>query len=250
MAQRTHMKKRIKNMTDKEEKLARDALKYGMIFMLALTAPLWAPMLIVGAFVCFPLYLIYLLFDEFEQDRIEKEVRRTAMKNLEERYCAAVLEAEMEKHGLTEADKRQLTFYMHCPNFTYEHGLPFDEIVAKLKQEINKRGGIVSQAYHERIVSEKPGFMHNIYDMVVVEYVAKNLNLFMDNSRFSMLSFSPNEISRLTDVKLYDWSGEPFSPLQEIHEKYCKELHRKETSQSTISSNEQTLLSSCAYMTA
>lgn len=60
-------------MTDKEEKLARDALKYGMIFMLAISAPIWAPMIMLGAFFCLPIYLIYLLFDETEEDRKEKE---------------------------------------------------------------------------------------------------------------------------------------------------------------------------------
>lgn len=60
-------------MTDKEEKLARDALRYLTIFMLAISAPIWGPIVFLGAFICFPIYLIYLLFDEFEQDRIEKE---------------------------------------------------------------------------------------------------------------------------------------------------------------------------------
>ena len=60
-------------MTDKEEKLAHDALKCFTIFMLAISAPLWGPILFLGAFICFPVYLIYLLFDEFEQDAKEKE---------------------------------------------------------------------------------------------------------------------------------------------------------------------------------
>ena len=60
-------------MTDKEEKLARDALKCFTIFMLAISAPIWGPIVFLGAFICFPVYLIYLLFDEFEQDKKEKE---------------------------------------------------------------------------------------------------------------------------------------------------------------------------------
>lgn len=60
-------------MTDKEEKLARDALKYGFIFMLVVSIPIWLPIVALGAFLCFPLYLIYLLVDEFEQDKKEKE---------------------------------------------------------------------------------------------------------------------------------------------------------------------------------
>lgn len=60
-------------MTNKEEKLARDALKYGFIFMLVISIPIWLPIVALGAFLCFPLYLIYLLVDEFEQDKKEKE---------------------------------------------------------------------------------------------------------------------------------------------------------------------------------
>lgn len=60
-------------MTDKEEKLARDALKYGFIFMLIISVPIWLPIVALGAFLCFPFYLIYLLIDEFEQDKKEKE---------------------------------------------------------------------------------------------------------------------------------------------------------------------------------
>lgn len=60
-------------MTDKEEKLARDALKYGLIFMLVISIPIWLPIVALGAFLSFPIYLIYLLFDEFEQYKKEKE---------------------------------------------------------------------------------------------------------------------------------------------------------------------------------
>jgi hypothetical protein len=66
-------KKEGNKMTDKEEKLARDALKYGFIFMLVVSIPIWLPIVAFGAFLCFPLYLIYLLVDEFEQDKKEKE---------------------------------------------------------------------------------------------------------------------------------------------------------------------------------
>lgn len=47
-------------MTDKEEKLASEALRYGFIFMLAISAPIWLPIVALCAFVCFPFYLFYL----------------------------------------------------------------------------------------------------------------------------------------------------------------------------------------------
>lgn len=60
-------------MTDKEEKLLSQALKYGLIFMLALTSPIWAPIIALGAFCCFPFFLIYMFIDEYEQDKKEHE---------------------------------------------------------------------------------------------------------------------------------------------------------------------------------
>lgn len=60
-------------MTDKEEKLARDALKYGFIFMLVISIPIWLPIVALGAFLCFPLYLIYLLVDEFNEDNSKEQ---------------------------------------------------------------------------------------------------------------------------------------------------------------------------------
>ena len=55
-------------MTDKEEKLAREALKYGFIFMLVISIPIWLPIVVIGAFICFPIYLILLLINEFNED--------------------------------------------------------------------------------------------------------------------------------------------------------------------------------------
>lgn len=54
-------------MTDKEERLIRDAMKYGLIFVLAISAPIWVPIVALGAFICFPIYLVYLLVDEFTE---------------------------------------------------------------------------------------------------------------------------------------------------------------------------------------
>ena len=68
MIQRTPLKKETKKMTDKEEKLATEALRYGFIFMLVVSIPIWLPIVALGAFLCFPLYLIYLLIDEFNED--------------------------------------------------------------------------------------------------------------------------------------------------------------------------------------
>ena len=61
-------------MTDKEEKLARDALKCLMIFMLAISAPIWAPVLFLGAFVCAPIWLLYVLIND-EKEAKENEER-------------------------------------------------------------------------------------------------------------------------------------------------------------------------------
>jgi len=66
-------KKEGNKMTDKEEKLARDALKYGFIFMLVVSIPIWLPIVAFGAFLCFPLYLIYLLVDEFNDGKTDED---------------------------------------------------------------------------------------------------------------------------------------------------------------------------------
>lgn len=60
-------------MKDKEDELIRDVLKYFLIFMLILSAPIWGPIVFLGAFICFPVYLIYLLFDEFNEDNSKEQ---------------------------------------------------------------------------------------------------------------------------------------------------------------------------------
>ena len=60
-------------MTNKQEKFLDGALKGGLIFTLALTSPIWVSILALGVFFCFPLFLIYMMVDEYEQSRKESE---------------------------------------------------------------------------------------------------------------------------------------------------------------------------------
>ena len=55
-------------MKDKDDELIRDVLKYFLIFMLILSAPIWAPIFILAAIFCFPMYLLFVLIDESRED--------------------------------------------------------------------------------------------------------------------------------------------------------------------------------------
>lgn len=55
-------------MKDKEDELIRDVLKYFIIFMLVLSAPIWGPIFILAAIFCFPMYLLFMLIDESRED--------------------------------------------------------------------------------------------------------------------------------------------------------------------------------------
>jgi len=63
-------------MTDKEEELISEALKYALIFILVVSAPVWVPFLLFGAFFFLPFFLIYMLVDEIAQDKKEKEEKQ------------------------------------------------------------------------------------------------------------------------------------------------------------------------------
>ena len=76
----------MKKMTDKEEKLARDALKYGFIFMLVVSIPIWLPIVALGTFLCFPLYLIYLLAVEFNEYKIDKNTKQEVPEQISDNF--------------------------------------------------------------------------------------------------------------------------------------------------------------------
>ena len=59
-------------MKNKDDELIRDVLKYFLIFMLILSAPIWGPILILGAIFCFPMYLLFMLIDESREEDHER----------------------------------------------------------------------------------------------------------------------------------------------------------------------------------